>query len=136
MVTEKFPLSPGKMIEDISAENIVYYLDKHCCVFDAYFEGLRPKIGFESYIPLWKCQHISRERLVSNGRVIFADEVLITITNVDFEIISECYDYDSLQVKNFRLYEKRYLPTKFIQATIELYKDKTELKGVAGKEQE
>jgi hypothetical protein len=41
-----------------------------------------------------------------------------------------------MEIANFRIYQKQYLPVELCKSLIELYKKKTELKGVKDKEQE
>ena len=62
--------------------------------------------------------------------------VSLTITNVDMEIINFAYEFDYMEIANFRIYQKQYLPVEIIKSIIELYKNKTELKGVMNKETE
>jgi hypothetical protein len=73
---------------------------------------------------------------LNNGRVVRASYLATTITDVDFWIIEKMYRWDCMDVRNFRIYPKDYLPTPFVKAILDLYKDKTELKGVEGKEVE
>ena len=55
----------------------------------------------------------------------------MTVTEQDFFVIQEFYNFDLDGVYNFRIYEKGYLPTAFVKAILKLYKDKTELKDIA-----
>ena len=55
----------------------------------------------------------------------------MTVTEQDFFVIQEFYNFDLVGVYNFRYYEKGYLPTAFVKAILKLYKDKTELKDIA-----
>ena len=62
--------------------------------------------------------------------------VAATITETDLKIINAVYDYDYIEVSNMKIYEKGYLPIEIIKSIIQLYKNKTELKGVSEKETE
>ena len=73
---------------------------------------------------------------MDNGRVAEADELCTTITNIDMDIINECYEWDSISIGAFYKYVKGYLPTPFVKTILELYAKKTTLKGVTGREAE
>jgi hypothetical protein len=60
----------------------------------------------------------------------------ITLTEVDMSIINGVYEYSHIEISNLKISRKGYLPIEIIKSIIELYKKKTELKGVKGKEQE
>ena len=44
------------------------------------------------------------------------------------------YKWEKIRIYNFRRYKKDYLPTDFVKAILKLYRDKTTLKDVTGKE--
>lgn len=134
MISEKYPMSKGRVIE---VDNVSFrrYLDRYCCVFDIKFINIRPVIEYENYISLSKCFKCVNP-VVNNGRIVTADEIITTITDVDYSIIMKCYEWDSIKIGCFRIYEKDYLPKNFILSIIKLYRDKTQLKGVEGKEVE
>src|SRR5699024_4746531 len=46
------------------------------------------------------------------------------------------YNYDEIYIKNAVCYQKGYLPKSIIESVLNLYEDKTQLKGVKGKEVE
>ena len=136
-LSEQFPMSTAREIDasKITKEQFENYLRHYCCLFDCKFHNLRPKFEFESYISVYKCW-LKVGVIENNGRVYSADYIGITITETDLKIINAVYDFDSIEVSNMKIYEKGYLPIEIIKSIIKLYKDKTELKGVKGKENE
>ena len=135
MLAEQFPMSRGKEIEIENMKQLDLYCEKYCLVFEAKFINLRSKIKQENYLSESKC-YILKNPTINNGRVNKADEVAITITNVDYDIIKQCYDWDELLVLNVTRFHKGYLPKSIIESILKLYDDKTVLKGVEGKEVE
>ena len=135
MVSEKYPMLKGKLITIHNKEELMKNLNSYCCLFDITFIGLKSKISFEHYISSSHCMNLENYTL-DNGRIVDADKLTITITEQDYFIIQECYTWDKMLIKNFRRYYKDYLPTPFVKSILELYKNKTELKGVKGKESE
>lgn len=84
------------------------------------------------YIPVAKCRNLYKA-VVDNGRVLAAEYLEITVTDVDLKIISDEYNFSG-EVQD--MYHARYgrLPKTLIDCVIEYYKRKTELKGVDGEE--
>ena len=135
LISEMYPVSSGRLVNVTSLDALNYYLDKYCCVFDIEFTDLQPKVLNESYIPVYKCTELEGE-ITNNGRLYGADKCALAITNVDFDIIKQCYTWSGIKVNNFMIYQKGYLPKEIIDSILTLYENKTMLKGVAGKEEE
>lgn len=133
MVAEKFPMSKGKYIGTVTTEQFEYYKKNYCCMFDYKIENVISKVNYENYISFSKCFRIENYTL-NNGRVFKADMLITTITEQDYDIIQKFYNYDKAEIHNLFIYEKKYLPKPFILSILKLYNDKTQLKGVAGKE--
>lgn len=137
MVCEKFPMSSAKVVRtvfnDTNIQDFYNYLNKYCCLFDVEFKGLRPKVYYESYISESRCFKLACP-IVNNGRVFSADIVRTTMTEQDFMIVTSMYEWDSFTVVNLRVYVKAYLPKDIVQAILYLYNQKTQLKGVKGRE--
>ena len=135
LLSEQFPMSSGRLVELHSKEEFQKYINLYCCLFDVEFTNLTPKFINENYISLSRCyQH--EKAVVNNGRVVSADKIVTTITDVDYTVIEKTYDWDSMTIYNFRIYNRGYLPTNFVKSILKLYSDKTTLKGVEGKEVE
>lgn len=135
MVMEKFPMSKGKFVNVGSYEEFMRYIDCYCCVFFVTFKNIKSKIQFEHYISYSKCTECENP-VIDNGRVVSADKLTICITDVDYQIIRRVYSWEDFGVSEFIIYQRGYLPTSFVYSILQLYKKKTELKGVKGMEAE
>lgn len=133
MVLEKFPMSRGYKAVINSPEQFRKYLKLYCCLFRITITGLDEKLTADHPISASRCEELTGD-ILDNGRVVRADSCTLVMTDVDFKIFEKFYNYDSFYIKDFYYYYKGYLPTAFIRAILGLYKDKTELKGVEGKE--
>lgn len=135
MLAEEYPMSRGRFISVKTLEQLEKYCRVYCMVFDIKFTNIRSKITQENYISESKCFTLNNPT-INNGRVHSADELAITITNVDFDIIKQCYEWDSIMIGQAMRFHKGYLPKAIIESILKLYEDKTVLKGVEGKEVE
>lgn len=135
MIAEQFPMSTGEYVNITSRDQFEKYLKLYCCVFDVEFTGLESRVTFDNYISYSRCWYHENVQ-TANGRIVRADVIRTTVTNPDFEIIRKFYTWKSCRVGNFLIYMRNYLPRDFVLSILKLYKDKTELKGVAGKEVE
>lgn len=136
MICEKFPMSKGEKIIINNEQELIKNLKYYCCMFDIEFVNLRMREDvFENPLSSSKCLKLDNA-VLNNGRVVECDKCFTTLTEQDFFTMQDFYKWDSITVYNFYRYERDYLPTNFVKAILKLYKDKTELKGVEGKEVE
>lgn len=135
MIAEKFPMGTGfrPTKEEILKNGYDYYLDKFCCLIGIKFQGLENKFFNDSYLSESKCK-IAGEKLINNGRVYKAEYLSTFITDCDYWIIKHCYKWEYSEIFDLLCYPKNYLPKQIIQSVLDLYQDKTTLKGVKGKE--
>lgn len=140
MVAFQYPMSEGEPVPDLTQEEFYDSLQKYCCMFDIEIINIKEKFLFENLISFSKCKICEKsekyEVRVNNGRIAQAGRIITSMTEVDFLNFRRFYDYDCFYIRNFRRYEKGYLPTPLIKTILELYQKKTELKGVEGKEVE
>ena len=89
---------------------------------------------YNNFISQSKCRNISGARY-DNGRIIQADSLEITLTDVDFYFILKTHKckYEILECY-YSKYD--YLPIQFIKFILEKYVNKTKFKNVEGKEVE
>lgn len=135
MVSEQFPMSSPIPMEVDSIAELERLMEKYCLVFDVRFDNIESTLGYENYISESKA-YVKDNAVVNNGRIYSADTLAITITEIDYKIIKQTYKWDSISIANVKIFYKRYLPKPIINSVLDLYQDKTKLKGVKGKEQE
>lgn len=85
------------------------------------------------YLARDKCRNI-REPIYDNGRILEAEYLETTITDVDLRIILSEYDFDDFVA--FEVAHARYgdLPPSLIEETIKYFEVKTTMKNVPGEE--
>lgn len=109
----------------------LYKLRSKALLFRVSLFGLKLKDQSQghTYLSRDKCRNIEGGTF-SNGRIIRADYLETTITDVDYGIISRRYTWDRQIVTD--LYSSRYkmLPVMLRSIVMQYYKIKTELKGV------
>ena len=88
------------------------------------------------YIPLAKCSAITSDKVIDNGRVLYAGIVELVITDIDLDIILNEYAAEDMFISN--IYASRYAPlsAEYKSVIMKYYEGKTALKGVPGKEYE
>lgn len=140
MVAEQYPMSHGyeqKFVHEkpFNLERFNKINDQQLSIFTVKLYDVKTKVFFDNYISKNKCLEIKGE-VENNGRIFSADYLTITITNIDWRIIKKVYSFSKFEVVDMIAYYKGYLPRPIIKTILELYKDKTKLKEVAGKETE
>lgn len=136
MVAEKFPMSSSRLIDNMYKEKMEYYLNNYCCLFDIIIHNIDGWDAPDHILSFSKCRKVSKDRVLNNGRIISATYLETTITDVDYRCLEKFYKWESIQVANFRIYDRKYLPTAFVESIIKMYEDKTVLKGIPEKEVE
>ena len=134
MLTEQFPMSKSTLIGHIDDWNqFHYYLKNYCCLFDVTLTNVFPKVDYDH--PISRSKLIKFEGITEdNGRIVTAESITLTMTEQDWFVFDDFYNYETIDIKKFRIYEKRFLPKPFYKAILDLYKKKTELKDVEGEE--
>lgn len=135
MLQEMYPMSSGFVVKPKSLDDLEDMCKKYCLVFDVQFTGIIAKFHPDSYISESKCLKLT-DKVVNNGRVVKASNLITTITNVDYEIIKRVYEWEGIKVGKVMAYYKGYLPKPIIESILDLYQKKTTLKRVKGKEVE
>lgn len=135
MVAEQFPMSSATKVKPKDGDDFERLLKTYCCVFDVVFENIQATSIDDNPISVSKC-HVRRNVSANNGRVVSADVIATTITDVDYRIIRGYYEWDSMAIGDMWVYRRGYLPTELVTCILKLYEDKTTLKGVEGKEVE
>lgn len=130
MLCEKYPMSAwcyngiNKIPDDSEFDNkaFIFYLE---------FQNIN-SISFNTYIQSSKCT--GSGYVFDNGRIIHADQLELYCTEQDWITIRNNYEWDHMTVRRVWRCKKDYLPRDFLQYVLDLYANKTSLKGVVGSE--
>ncbi len=96
--------------------------------------ALRDKFWGCPYLSKDKCRNIHKAiDTEDNGRILEAEYLETTVTDIDLKIIMEEYTGQIIFLQGWYSSYKK-LPESLINEVIKYYKDKTELKGVKGQE--
>ena len=131
-----FPVTGFTMCEIDTQEKLDYFIERYAMVLDVTFLNIETKP--DSVIPYIDIAHTTeRYNIVNdNGRILKADVITITLTDIDLNIIRETYDYECFKV-NKAMYSKRgKLPFELRKKLMDFFEAKTLLKGVENKEYE
>lgn len=127
----KFPMSKGEKHIVTNKKDFEESIKLYCCLFDIELENVQSKFMYDAYISRSRCIQCINP-IMSNGRVVSADRIVITITEQDYNIIKNVYTWDKIKIGKMIRYKRGYLPKDFVRSVLELYKNKTELKGLEG----
>ncbi len=124
----KYPMTAFTKVQNIN-ESIFELLDGKAWFARVRLLNIRMKQGqYNPYLSISKCAEI--ENLDNdNGRVWEADSLYTTITDIDYEILLVCYDFDMEFIDGTLYYAYYgYLPKIFTDVIMAYFKAKTELK--------
>lgn len=127
------PLDPGSYIDTIER----FEENGYCCLFDVALVNARIKPGIAvPYIPISKMVIIegSGMKYSDNGRYLSGIKTIgLALFGIEWKIIKEQYDVDDVIVLRGFFTQKGYLPDILRSFILDLYKQKTELKGIPEK---
>ena len=136
-INELFPMSPWIKEEDVTLERVCRWIFKHhrACIMRVGFNNIRLKNPLWGcpYIPKHKCRNLTRHDN-DNGRILDADYLEISLTDIDLKIILDEYEFSDITFYDF--YHCRYgrLPLTLRREIEKYFQAKTELKNVPGEE--
>jgi hypothetical protein len=132
----KFPMTKFREIVNPDIWKVEKMMkDRKALVFTILLHDVElsdPYNGFP-YISGAKCAACVRSGN-DNGRVLNADFIEMTVTDIDWRIIKKQYEFSDVQVTKAYWSHYGYLPRALIVNTIDYYTKKTSLKGVDGQQ--
>ena len=130
MIAREYPLGKWNygVIPDI--KTLEEYNSKYCTIARYTFKNIRLRDEKPiPYIPQSKCLALGDYREIYNGRILHADFLTISMTNIDYDIVKEQYEYDEIAVEEFHYSRKGLLPKELRDTIMYYFEKKSELKG-------
>ena len=149
MVQCKFPMSPFIPLSESRVPDFEDYVfsDEYACIIDVTFKHLQVKtMDTIPYIPKAHVTGFPKLKkgekeiqgdptswentpfLSDNGRVLKAVELSMVLTDIDYQIIKETYDFDDVECRICLCSRYDYLPMELRKTILRQYKAKTTLK--------
>lgn len=132
-----FPVSAFRVFADPTPERVLDLMErrKKAILARVRLWGVRLKDPFWGcpYLPIDKCRYLTNHA-ADNGRVLRADFLEITVTDIDLKIILEEYDFNSIEFTTVKYARYGKLPEPLVRCIQSYYRHKTELKNVPGEE--
>lgn len=148
MISGLYPITPFQEETITSLDMLDDYNNRYCTLAYYSFENVKLKKGVPfPYIPYSKCiefiapsyeSNFKVKEYCYNGRVLEAEFIKIAMTNYDYQIFINQYDYDenNVRVEEFFYSHKGFLPKELTDTVIEFFTLKSQLKGIQKKEYE
>lgn len=134
MVLEKYPITYfTKMSNDMYCK--ICGNDDYSYILDITFYDIKSVVA-HTYISFSKCIKKDTIKVVKdNGRVLKAEQIRIYITNVDFDCIKMGYSFYDFKINSIWVARNARLDKRLIVYSLDLYKNKTSLKGILEQEE-
>lgn len=136
ILNDAFPMTKFVFIGTLEESDIEKKLDRgKALLFRCRISSIKQKDKYYGapYLSYSKCRKVSGE-ILDNGRILSADYLETTITDIDYEIMKAEYKWTVFEITE--CYESRYgqLPEHLKDIFRRYYIDKTELKGISEQE--
>lgn len=136
LLDAEYPVGRFMEVKLNNQTKLDYYCRNYCVVLEVSFLNIICKKDVAiPYIDLAHCYNVNGV-VNDNGRILKADGLSMTITNIDLDIIRRTYIYDGFVIHKAIYATKGKLPKELRKKLLEFYYQKTTLKGVEGKEYE
>lgn len=130
MIARDYPLGKWNYGVIRNLETLEEYNKKYCTIARYTFKNIRLRDEKPiPYIPQSKCLALGDDREIYNGRILHADFLTISMTNIDFDIVKEQYEYDEIAVEEFHYSRKGLLPKELRDTIMYYFEKKSILKG-------
>lgn len=109
-----FPKGKGFWWGDVTEENKDFVLNNYCCVFLLHLQGVKIRAGVTApYIPSSKCIGLNpkdKSVLKINGKIVAANELWITVTEIDYKWIVKQYTAEEHEILNMLCFNRGKAP--------------------------
>lgn len=133
----KFPISEFYRLGDLPYKDVVKLIERRnkALIMRVAITGIYlTRIDWGCpYLSISKCRHIENA-LEDNGRILSADYLETTLTDIDLRIVLQEYSFTDIRFFDVASSRYGYLPSPLISTICQYYHYKTELKNVPGQE--
>lgn len=134
----KFPMDKFSYYGNVDDfEEFEKLLSEYACLFRVILTNVNINKNVQiPYIASAKLTGHGAESKYDNGRLLRSTWISLTVTDIDWKIITEQYTYDEISVSDFYIAAYGYLPDPIIKTVMDYFKLKTEFKAAIEKEKD
>ena len=132
MTTKTFPIGEFEqvhtsMFDQLEAQDLDSLDLRHHYMFTVKLRDVSTKKQ-NNYWSVSKVRNI-KGQMVANGRVVYADEMEVAMTDLDWRTFKQAYSFSEYEITELFISEAGFLATELIETILDYYQDKTLLKG-------
>ena len=132
LLLKKYPMSKFSYYGNVSSgAEFKKLLSENACLFRVLLENVkvRPEVTMP-YIPSAKLLERGGNARFDNGRVLSCDWILLTVNDIDWEIITRQYEFSDVSISDFYIATYDYLPEPIRKTVLKYFYRKCELKNL------
>lgn len=132
VIEDHFPFSAFARMDVATYMNMDtsgYCLLMKVAFFNIRYDTRGPNYCGMPYIALAKCNKYSSKKVIDNGRIVYAEFIECTLTDIDLEIIKKEYIYDDIRVGEIWASRAAKLSKEIRDTVMDYFKKKTLLDG-------
>ena len=133
LCSRKYPMGPARKVDvnSLTFEELNEYLFNGLSLVGIEAENIL-SVAYDDFLSSDRCY--TEDACVHNGRIHAAGYVSTFMTNIDFKIFLNSYEFDNFAITEIYVYDDvDYLPKEFLDVVLSLYENKTKLKGIKEK---
>ena len=134
MLAHKYPMGALHRVDSPNWNDIKAMINRKDVLFicRVQLRGVKSKL-LNTYLSFSKCK-TSDDVELDNGRIYSCTQLETACTSLDLKIIFAAYEVKAIRVLELYWSRADYLPPEYLRLMLRYYKDKQELKNVAGRE--
>lgn len=105
---------------NVSRETFLELSKQYCCMAIIKFKKLKVKDQHITYISKSKCIELENE-ILDNGKIFYANTVVVMETEIDFDCIEKCYNYKEIEFLKVWIAEPMQIPKGIIRTIMKNY---------------
>lgn len=132
-ITQKFPMKKFQVSPIPEDPKSLIGSNQYSYLITLRLTELKNKYPFIGYFPAYKSkdwEFDKKSTVIEQGKILYTKSIILTITEVDLELLYELYDFESIEILNILSARKSYMPEYIVHSIIDMYTDKKSLKEI------
>lgn len=128
---KKYPMSKFQSMPIPESIDHLFNSQDFCYLITVKITQLKNRYPFVGYLPAYKTFHWQinpEELLVEQGKILYAKDIVLTITEVDLKIIKELYTWEEIEILSLVGAKKGFLPEYIKKSIVDVYQTKKKVK--------